>query len=81
MEEAGQPGVRRPRSAGMLLKPQGKKGEEFVSDNSPCGNSAPCSKELKTCSRTFCQLYPMVSKEVPSSPVGGVLLSGAAHRL
>lgn len=40
MEEAGQPGLRRPRSAAMLLKPQGKKGEEFVSDNSPCGNSA-----------------------------------------
>lgn len=40
MEEAGQPGLRRPRRAAMLLKPQGKKGEEFVSDNSPCGNSA-----------------------------------------
>lgn len=65
----------------MLLKPQGKKGEELVSDNSPCGNSAPHYKELKTCSRTFCQLYPAVSKEVPASTRGGALLVGGARRL
>lgn len=65
----------------MLLKPQGKKGEELVSDNSPCGNSAPHYKELKTCSRTFCQLYPVVSKEVLASPLGGALLIGGARRL